>query len=548
MNTRAQNGKNVLIHRRSFLGSGLAAGLVLRTGSALGAPASGDSSSPVVETTAGKIRGSIENKVCAFRGVPYGASTAGAGRFMAPQKPQPWSGVKDTVELGHRSPQAASGLIPEVAAVDAKEPSGEDCLVLNVWTPSPSSGHKRPVMVWLHGGGFTSGSGGFKIYDGVNLAGKHDVVVVTVNHRLNAFGYLYLADLGGARYADSGNAGMLDIVAALQWVHDNIANFGGDAGNVTIFGQSGGGAKVSTLLAMPAAKGLFHRAVIESGASLRGIPRDAANKSTEAFLAKVGLKSNQIDQLQNMPVERLTQVLAGGGPAGAPGLRFGPVVDGKTLPANPFDPTAPEISANVPLLIGTTQTEVTFFAGQQLDPIDEAAARARVKQAFHLSDADTDKLIAAYKKTEAGISNIDLALESASDAFTWTNAITAAERKVALEKAPTYMYYFKWRSPVRDGKLKAMHCMEIPFVFDNPDAGKPMTGSGEDRYALAAKISGAWVAFARTGNPSQKGLAWPAYNTAKRATMILDDKCEVVDDPRKEVRLALASLPGSQFS
>jgi len=228
---------------------------------------------------------------------------------------------------------------------------------------------------------------------------------------------------------------------------------------------------------------------------------------------------------------------------GPPGLRFGPVVDGKTLPGNPFDPTAPEISANVPLLIGTTQTEVTFFPGQQLDPIDEATARQRIKQTLRASDADTDRIIAAYKKVDANISNIDLCLESASDSYAWTTAITAAERKAALGKAPAYMYYFKWRSTVRDGKLKAMHCMEIPFVFDNPDAGKPMTGSGEDRYALASKISGAWAAFARTGNPSQKGLAWPAYNTTNRATMILDNKCEVIDDPRKEVRFALASLP-----
>jgi len=522
--------------RRSFLNRTTLAAGALTLAKPWAAPATGDSSGPVVETTAGKIRGAMEDKVNVFRGVPYGASTGGSNRFMPPEKPQPWTGVKDTLELGHRSPQGPSTLIPEVAAVDVGEPAGEDCLVLNVWTPSAAATtHKRPVMVWLHGGGFTSGSGGFKIYDGVNLAGKHDVVVVTINHRLNAFGYLYLADLGGAKYANSSNVGMLDIVAALQWVRDNISNFGGDPANVTIFGQSGGGAKVSTLLAMPAAKGLFHRAVIESGASLRGIPRDAANKSTEAFLAKVGLKPSQIDELQNLPVDGLVQGLVGG--------RFGAVVDGKTLPANPFDPTAPEISANVPLLIGTVQTEVTFFAGQQLDPIDEAAMRARVKQTFHSSDADTDKIIAVYKQVDPAISNIDVALESASDSFAWTNALTAAERKAALGKAPAYMYYFKWRSPVRDGKLKAMHCMEIPFVFDIPDAGKPMTGSGEDRYALAAKISGAWVAFARTGNPSQKGLAWPAYNTAKRATMILDDKCEVVDDPRKEVRLALASLP-----
>jgi para-nitrobenzyl esterase len=522
------------MNRRSFLCRGTLAASAFTFAKTWAAPATGDGSGPIVETTAGKIRGAVDGKVSAFRGVPYGASTAGSARFIPPEKPQPWIGVKDTLELGHRSPQGASTLIPEVAAVDVGEPAGEDCLVLNVWTPSATLGHKRPVMVWLHGGGFTSGSGGFKIYDGANLAGKHDVVVVTINHRLNAFGYLYLADLGGAQFANSSNVGMLDIVAALEWVRDNISNFGGDPANVTIFGQSGGGAKVCALLAMPSAKGLFHRAVVESGAALTGIPRDAANKSTEAFLGKVGLKPAQAGELQNLPVDRIVQALAGG--------RFGPVVDAKTLPANPFDPTAPEISANVPLLIGTTQTEVTFFAGQQLDPIDEAAMRTRVKQTFHSSEADTEKIIAAYKQVDPTISNIDLALESASDSFAWTNAVTAVERKVALAKAPAYMYYFKWRSPVRDGELKAMHCMEIPFVFDNVDLGQPMTGSGKDRYALAAKISGAWVAFARTGNPNQQGLAWPAYNTAKRATMVFDNRTEVVDDPRQEVRQTLASL------
>jgi para-nitrobenzyl esterase len=223
------------------------------------------------------------------------------------------------------------------------------------------------------------------------------------------------------------------------------------------------------------------------------------------------------------------------------------VVDGKTLPANPFDPNAPEasapgMSANVPLLIGSTQTEVTFFAGQQLDPIDDAAMRERVKQGLRTSDADTEKIIGLYKQLNPGISNIDIALESASDSFAWTNAITAAERKLTLAKAPVYMYYFKWRSPVREGKLKAMHCMEIPFVFDNVDLGAPMTGDGQDRYALQDKISSAWTAFARSGNPSHKGMAWPAYTTAERATMVLDNKCEVVDDPRKELRLAFASI------
>ena len=260
------------------------------------------------------------------------------------------------------------------------------------------------------------------------------------------------------------------------------------------------------------------------------------------MLAKLGLESNQLDELQNMPMDQLLHGLTGGGLMGNPAFRFAPVVDGKTLTANPFDPTAPEMSAGVPLLVGSTQTEVTFFPGQLLDPIDEATMRQHVKQTLRAGDADTDKVIAAYKKIDPKISDIDLYLEVASDSFAFTNAVTAAERKAALGKAPVFMYYFKWRSPVREGKLKAMHCMEIPFVFDNVDGGKPMTGDGQDRYALASKISGAWVAFARSGNPSQKGLHWPAYDATKRATMILDDKCEVVDDPRRDVRLTLESV------
>ena len=538
----SSTSKSTKIDRRSFLGGTAAAGALLGSAQAWAGTGKSGSAGPVVETKAGKLRGVALEKCVAFKGASYGASTAGAGRFMPPRKLEPWTGVKDALELGARSPQNASGLIPEVDAVDRKEPIREDCLHLNVWTPSLGSSHKRPVMFWLHGGGFTSGSGGFAIYDGTNLASRHDVVVVTVNHRLNVFGYLYLAGIGGAKYADASNVGMLDIIQALEWVRDNIAEFGGDPNNVTIFGQSGGGAKVSTLLAMPGAQGLFHRAVIESGASLRGIPVEAANKSTEAVLAKLGLKSNQLDELQKMPMDQLLHGISGGGLMGNPAFRFAPVVDGKTLTANPFDPTAPEMSAGVPLLIGSTQTEVTFFPGQLLDPIDEATMRQHVKQTLRAGDAETDKVIAAYKKIDPKISNIDLYLEVASDSFAMVNAVTAAERKAALGKAPVFMYYFKWRSPVRDGKLKAMHCMEIPFVFDNVDGGKPMTGDGQDRYALASKISGAWVAFARSGNPSQKGLHWPSYDATKRATMILNDKCEVVDDPRRDVRLTLESV------
>ena len=536
-----------MIDRRSFIGFGALAAAASAVGGRYGQIFAADSPSgpagAIVETTAGKLRGGTQGGVTYFKGVHYGASAAGNMRFMPPAKPKPWAGVRDALELGLRAPQNKAGLIPEVAAVDRSEPMGEDCLVLNVWTPKPGAGQKRPVIVWLHGGGFSTGSGGFTIYDGANLAARHDAVVLTVNHRLNAFGFLFLADLGGEKYAHSSNIGMLDIVLALEWVRDNIAAFGGDPSNVTIFGQSGGGAKVSTLLAMPSTKGLYHRAIVESGSSIRGVTRDDANKSTEAFMAKLGLKSSEVDKLQKMSMERILAGMAGGGPAGNMAFQMRPVVDGRTLPTNPFDPVAPEMSANVPLLVGSTQDEVGFFPGFPLDPIDGATMHARVKQTLHASDADADKVIAAYQKDQPGISSIDVAMEVASDMFAWRNAVTQAERKAALGKAPVYMYYFTWKSPVRDGKLKAFHTLEIPFVFDNVDIGKSMTGTGQDRYALEDKMSSAWAAFARTGNPNAEGLPhWPAYNTEQRATMFLDNECKVVNDPRRDSRLALNSL------
>ena len=531
--------------RRVFLVSGSAlVGAPLSR--AFAAPARSDSTGPVAQTTSGKIRGSYQDKINSFKSVPYGAPTSGAARFMPPSKPQPWTGVRDTLELGHQAPQIPSGLIPEVAAVEDKGPMGEDCLVLNVWTPSLGTGHKRPVMVWLHGGGYSTGSGGFTIYDGANLARKHDVVTVTVNHRLNVFGFLYLADIGGEKYTNASNVGMLDIVAALEWVRDNIAAFGGDPGNVTIFGQSGGGGKVSTLMAMPSAKGLFHRAIVESSSAIKGVPRADATKSAEMILAKLGLKPNQLDELQSLPMDRVLSVNAGGGPAGNQALRLAPVVDGRTLPRDPFDPTAPELSASVPLLIGSVETEVTFMPRQQLDSIDDTDLHARVKQAARCDDAQADKLIEVYRKGRPGITNIDLYLILASDTSFRAGVRTEADRKAAQaaqSNAPVYMYYFTWRSPVRDGKLKAFHTLEIPFVFENVDVGKAMTGTGQDRYALADKMSRAWVAFARTGNPNHKGLPnWPAFATDQRATMIFNNECKTVHDPGKEERLALAAI------
>ena len=520
--------------RRSFLGRGTLGALV---GGTLRRAFAADGN-PIVETTAGKVRGNAQGNVNIFKGIPYGASTAGSGRFMPPSKPQPWPDVRDAQELGQKAPQNPENLLPEVLVQRPKdEPMGEDCLRLNVWTAGVGDGHKRPVMVWLHGGGFATGSGGSYYFDGKNLAGKHDVVVVTLNHRLNLFGFLYLGDLGGPKYANSGNVGMLDIVAALEWVRDNATAFGGDPANVTIFGESGGGGKVSTLMAMPAAQRLFHRAVVESASALKGVPREAATKSAEAFLTKLGLKPGQVDELQKLPMARLLTAMEG-----AQALRLSPVVDGRSLPADPFDPVAPEMSANVPLLIGSNATEVTFMANTPLDALDDASFRQHVKQNVRLDNAAADRLIAVYKKAQPAASNIDLYLAIASDNWMRVNVVTEAERKAA-QKAPVYMYYFTWKTPVRDGKLRTPHTLEIAFAFDNVDLAKSLTGSGQDRYALADKMSAAWVAFARTGNPNHKGLPkWPAYTLDRRATMVLDNQCKVVDDPGREERLAMSAI------
>ena len=532
--------------RRSLIGGTVAVGaLATRITRVLAEDA--PAAPTVVTTTAGKIRGSQASGVYAFKGVPYGATTAGAARFQPPAKPKPWSGVREATELGPRSPQLLSlfhGFVPpEVEAMDRDEMMGENCLVLNVWTSTLDRERKLPVMVWLHGGGFTSGSGGFICYDGMQLAKKHDVVVVTVNHRLSALGYLYLAGLGSERYANASNVGNLDIVAALEWVRDNIATFGADPGNVTLFGQSGGGGKVSSLMAMPAAHGLFRRAIVQSGAAVKGISRDAASHDAERYLARLNLKPDQVEQLQKVPLD---QLLKASNEGSGPPLNFGPVVDGKSLPGDPFDPTAPELSGNVPLMIGTVETEVTFFPGQPLEPMDDATFHGRVKQLLRTaSDADVDRVIAAYRNGRRDRANTDLYLIMASDATFRAGILLEAERKAAQTQAAVYQYYFTWRSPVRDGKLRTYHTLEIPFVFDNVDACKSMTGSGADRYPLAEKMSSAWVAFARTGNPNHATLPnWVPYDNTRRAVMIFNTDCGIINDPYGSEQRLLRSLLG----
>src|SRR5262245_20744254 len=383
----------LIINRRTFLGTTVfIPGIVPRL---VGQDGKGAGMSSAVQTAAGRVRGLVRYGVNQFYGVPYAASTAGANRFMPPVKAASWTGVRDCFEVGERSPQDEEGPISEVFSLDRREPMGEDCLKINIYSPGLGNG-RRPVMVWLHGGGFSGGSGNWLLYDGTNLARKENVVVVGVNHRLNLFGFLYLADLGGEKWANSSNVGMQDIVAALEWVKENISAFGGDPNNVTIFGQSGGGGKVATLMAMPAAKGLFHRAIAQSGSAFRGATRQNATKAAAEFLSRVGLKANQLDELQTMPWGQLREAFEKR--PGIQGLAGGPVTDGKSLPRDQWYPDAPEVSATVPFMQGSVQTEDASNDPPPPLEMPEDEMLTRVKRIVRDNDAKAKEMIALYRR------------------------------------------------------------------------------------------------------------------------------------------------------
>jgi para-nitrobenzyl esterase len=525
------------LSRRTLLKSSLLSG-ALTTLPGLAATVESRSEGPAVETASGRVRGVLNNSIHVFRGVPYGAPTSGPNRFMPPRKPESWAGLRDAFQNGHSSPQ----IPPSPSAIGWGLRSGaqqsEDCLVLNVFTRGVNDGRKRPVMVWIHGGGYTYGSGSSLGYDGTNLARTGDVVVVCINHRLNVVGYLFLADSGASEFAESSNIGMLDIVASLRWVRDNIARFGGDPGNVTIFGQSGGGGKVSTLLAMPSAKGLFHKAIVESGSTLKQVPREEAHKTTDVICKQLGIKPNQVEELQGMPIQKLLAATSGAG-AGGPGggLRLAPVVDGQSLPRDPFDPTAPDISADVPMIIGTTETEGSFFAPSELLVLDEADVRSRLRDRIA---GDGDRIYDLFRKSRSGATPSELYF--IISAFP-TNATVQAQRKAALTKAPAFLYQIRWRTPVEGGRRLSPHCIEIPFAMQNVWQVPEMVGTGPELQPLADKVSGAWVAFARTGNPNHTGIPkWPAYSATERLTMHINNEWKVANDPDHEERLAMAQF------
>jgi para-nitrobenzyl esterase len=529
---------DTVLNRRSFL-RGTSALALLAAGQAdflVQVLTAGGTDDIIATTSAGKVRGVVVDDVKVFKGIPYGGTTAGKNRFMPPTELVKWKGVRDALAYGPIAPQITNG--------NPRNPDqGEDCLVLNVFTRELGDRRKRPVMVWLHGGGFSTGAGSEAIYNGVNVAHKNDVVLVSINHRLNVLGSTYLGEVAGSEFALSGCVGMLDIVAALHWVRENIENFGGDPNLVTIFGQSGGGRKVATLMSMPGAKGLFQRAIIESGAVLRLTAQEDAIRQTELLLRKLGLQPRQARDLQNIPIEKL---LAADAQVQQeitlrePGMvADSPMVDGKALPNHPWDPAGPMVSANIPLLIGWARTEETFYDRPTAEKLalDQAGLRERTAKRLGI---DPDWVIDAFKKAYPDASPWDLYIFIASDHPRAAYTRELAKRKVVQAGAPAFVYRFDWETPEGGGHMRSPHTAEIPFVFDNIKIAGQFISAMPEAYTLAEKVSSSWAVFARTGNPNTPNLpSWPAYSVSHRDTMLFNDECKVEQDPAQSARLAM---------
>ena len=485
----------------------------------------------IATTTAGRICGTRVDGIHVFKGVRYGADTS-AYRFMRPRPPQPWTGVRDANAFGPIAPQGTRD----------REIS-EDCLHLNIWTPALRDGAKRPVLVWFHGGAYSGGTSNEPDTDGARLSRRGDVVVVTVNHRLNAFGYLYLAELGGAAFADSGNVGMLDLVLALEWVRDNIAEFGGDPGCVTIFGHSGGGAKCATLMAMPAARGLFHRVLTMSGQQITASRTSTATRHATQLFEALKLEPSNVAALETLPMDQLVAVNR------APQY-LGPVKDGRSLPRDPFDPDAPPLAAGIPMILGNTRGETRTLIGrgrpELFDLTWEALRPALEANSPFMGDLDRGEVIAMYRRLHPTYSPADVFFAATTDSRSWRGQVIEAERRAVqpVAAAHTWVYQLDWGTPIDGGRWGAHHGLDVPLLFDNAILLPDRVGRDDDGLTLAALMSDTCIGFARTGRPQAKGLPeWPVYDLDRRPTMIFDVPTRVQNDPRGTERRHFAQVP-----
>ncbi|MGB6973904.1 MAG: carboxylesterase family protein [Terracidiphilus sp.] len=504
------------------------------------------SSQPETTLFTGRVRGYLDRGVRVFKGIPYGADTS-LHRFMAPLPPSPWAGVRPAVTFGPRAPQSTShhrsrrgySLPPESG------PISEDCLCLNVWSAGMRDGRRRPVMVYIHGGAYSTGSANSALYDGVNLCRRGDVVVVTLNHRLNLFGFLYLAQLASG-FPDSGNAGMLDLILALRWVRDNIEEFGGDPHRILIFGQSGGGAKCATLMGMPAAPSLFHRVLTMSGEQVTASRPASATERSLAVLHALQLPSNRVQEIRTLPMERLIEASRAVG-------YYGPVRDGLNIIHDPFDPTAPRLSEGIPLVLGNTHDETRLLIGGS-DPttftLTWQTLPAKLAAHSHfLGPLSPQEVIAQYRRMYPAESPSDLFFAITTAFRSWRGQLIEAERRAAQPDgaAPTWVYQLDWRTPVDGGKWGAPHTLDIPLSLDTVSVAGGMTGDGAEARHLATAMSDAWIAFAATGNPNHAGLPrWPAYDLAERSTLLWDTTIQLARDPRGAERQLVEQVPYTQ--
>nr|WP_289814756.1 carboxylesterase family protein [Paraburkholderia caribensis] len=511
-----------------------------------------------VETTHGKLRGRVSDGLASYLGVRYGASTGGENRFLPPQPVMPWHGVRDALHLGSQSPQDNQDFATWVDPSSATE----DCLMLNVFSPSSASTSSRlPVMVWLHGGGYSFGSGYSHVYNCGSIAKTGNVVTVGINHRLNIFGYTYLGDQQDDRFSSSGNAGHLDLIAALKWVRDNIENFGGDPNNVTVFGQSGGGGKITTLLGMPGAEGLFHKAIIQSGSVLKVRESSEAAALTDSVYATLGLRRGDIKALQAVPTQKLLKCFEKVSTEAKsnfnPSIIFGPTVDGRVLPKMIWKGDVPGFARKVPVLLGNTSQETAAFIGSDMfAPLkdDQTLAEKAAKFAT-INNIDVNALlpvIKKYRQVMPKLSEPELLVRVSTDIGFWKNAVTQADMLVAAKGSPVYMYECDWQTPCFDSKW-ALHGVELPFVFNVPLYGTAWDGKDSDalrasadpenhRLALGKQMFDAWTSFARSGNPSTTSLPWPTYDTESRATMMFNTQSKVENDPHQAMRGDIVSL------